>query len=93
MHSSRSDCNRSSSEAVIREDFATFRNAGLTGPLMGEIEKVFASAGGGSRQFLVLRAVRDPFRHHSDMVKIMAANMASERTAPLRRCYWKLRST
>jgi tetratricopeptide (TPR) repeat protein len=32
-------------EAVILEDFAELRKAGLSNPLMGEIEKLFASAG------------------------------------------------
>jgi hypothetical protein len=32
-------------EAVILEDFAELRKAGLTNPLMDEIEKLFTSAG------------------------------------------------
>ena len=36
--------NGNSWETAIREDFAQLRKAGLTNPLMDEIEKQFASA-------------------------------------------------
>ena len=32
-------------ETVVLGDFAEFRKAGLTNPLMDEVEKLFASAG------------------------------------------------
>jgi hypothetical protein len=37
--------NGKSWETAILEDFAEFRKAGLTNPLMDEIEKLFTSAG------------------------------------------------
>jgi len=37
--------NGKSWETAILEDFAEFRKAGLTSPLMDEIEKLFTSAG------------------------------------------------